>query len=147
MQKNAFIAQTQRIVAVEAGNSESVVRLDEFTQFERKLVLFAELYDVRNDIVITACDYTEIERRLVFPDAILTLSLHGDDLIVTTDKFARSIELSGEKDGNLFGFVFEDNFFDLLPGQVKKVKLLFNKAGVTITAKAHYSSHKTSIYG
>ena len=144
---NKFVAQTQRLVSVNAGDSSSIVRLDEFTQFDRKLALFAELYDTRNDIVATACDFAEIERRLTFPDAKIALSYKGSDLIVETDKFARCIELTGEKDGEKFGFVFSDNFFDLLPGQIKKVQLLFNKPGVTIIAKAHYSPHKTTIVG
>jgi hypothetical protein len=125
MQKGETIARTERAVSVEAGESKCIVRLDEFAQFDRGCVLSAELFDAMGDLAASATDFAEMERRLVFPDARLSLSFDGGELSIASDAFARCVELSGRSaDGDPFGWVFEDNYFDLMPGAAKKVRLL-----------------------
>jgi hypothetical protein len=87
----------------------------------------------------------DIDRRLVFPEAKLNLSVKGDVLSVSTDLFARCVELDGNDKGDEFGFYFEDNYFDLLPGITKKIRIKGRHTGGIISAKAHYSPHTTSV--
>ena len=44
-------------------------------------------------------------------------------LVITTDMFARAVELSGDASGDDFGWLFDDNWFDLLPGERKVVRI------------------------
>jgi hypothetical protein len=145
MTKNVYTKELRRAVTVKVGDSLAAASLDEFGQFERYLVLSARLYDLRGDLVAECCDFAEIERRLLFPEAELAVTVRGDTVTLTTDKFARAVELSGECGGDKFGWVFEDNYFDLLPGEVKTVRLLRRGAHGTITAKGHYSPHSTRV--
>ena len=66
-------------------------------------------------------------------------------MVLTTDKFARSVELIGDADGDDFGWEFEDNCFDLLPGECKRVKVLGKHRKGTIRAKAAYSSRTVEV--
>ena len=43
---------------------------------------------------------------------------------MSTDKFARCVTLEGDADGDPFGWFFDDNYFDLLPGEEKVVRIL-----------------------
>ena len=52
---------------------------------------------------------------------------------ITTDKFARQVTL--QFDG-VTGAVFEDNFFDLIPGQKKTVAILNAAGGRQLTVRA-----------
>ena len=87
----------------------------------------------------------DIERRLPFPDAKLSLRLDEDSIIISTDKFARSIVLAGEENDDNFGWRFDDNYFDLLPGEEKRVALKGSHRKGTVSAKPFYSPNTTSI--
>ena len=87
----------------------------------------------------------EIERNFYFPDAQLSIEEEGGEVIITTNKFARCIELKGDKDGDEFGFFFEDNYFDLLPFERRRIKIKTKKEKYKVTAKAYYSSKSVSI--
>jgi hypothetical protein len=88
----------------------------------------------------------DIERNVAFPAATLEMRLLPDgSLELTTDKFARSIELSGDAAGDEFGWFFEDNYFDLLPGQTKIVRILGRHQSGKITARPWYSPHARTI--
>ena len=65
--------------------------------------------------------------------------------LLESDSFARFVELSGNDGGDEFGFYFEDNYFDLMPGVRKKIRISGRHEGGIITAKAHYSPHVTQI--
>ena len=57
----------------------------------------------------------------------------------------RTVELLGEEEEDFFGWEFEDNYFDLLPGRVKRVRISgIHERGV-IHAKAHYATRETRI--
>ncbi len=49
------------------------------------------------------------------------ISEAGVILVLKTDTFARCVELRGGEDGEEFGWIFEDNYFDLLPGVEKRI--------------------------
>ncbi|ANU74612.1 hypothetical protein ADH70_000170 [Blautia pseudococcoides] len=50
----------------------------------------------------------------------------------------RAVQIAGEQDGNKFGCLFTDNYFDMLPGQRKKVKVLGNKEYGTLFVQSRY---------
>ena len=75
---------------------------------------------------------------LPFPDSKITISLEEDVLTVKTDCFARCVELFAE---NNFGWMFEDNFFDLFPFEEKKIRIIKRGKGKNICAKAHYGTN------
>ena len=66
-------------------------------------------------------------------------------MAITTDRFARSVVLEGDAEGDAFGWFFEDNWFDLLPGERKVVRILGEHQRGRITARAWYSPHETTI--
>ena len=47
--------------------------------------------------------------------------------------------------GDPFGWFFEDDYFDLLPGETKAVRILGQHSEGRVTAKAWYSPHKTVV--
>ncbi|MBR3483621.1 MAG: glycoside hydrolase family 2 protein, partial [Lachnospiraceae bacterium] len=60
-----------------------------------------------------------------FKDPELTVRTEGDEIIVSSKYFAKSIEIRNENDD----LVLSDNFFDLNGGE-KRVKILRGKADV-----------------
>jgi hypothetical protein len=128
-----------------AGQSGEVTCLDFLGQFRTENVLYARFIDAGRGVDYTNIDYVDTDRRLVFPEAKLSLSVDGDVLSITSDRFARIVELSGDEGGDEFGWLFEDNYFDLMPGVVKKVRIGGNHEKGIIAAKAHYSPHATTL--
>jgi beta-mannosidase len=87
----------------------------------------------------------DLERRLTFPDAKLEVKVEDGALVITTDKFARAVHLEGDAGGDPFGWFFEDNYFDLFPGEKKVVRILGDPRSGRITAKPWYSPHSSSV--
>lgn len=80
-----------------------------------------------------------------FPNARLELRVEDGVLQITSDQFARAVHLSGDADGDEFGWFFEDNYFDLMPGVPKTVRVLGQHSHGQVTAKAYYSPHETTV--
>jgi beta-mannosidase len=133
-------------VEVNPGESVVVARLDQagITSFRREHILFATLTDEAGTVIARTNAFVEIERKLAFQDATLQMRVVNGALQITTDKFARTITLQGDADGDRAGWFFEDNYFDLFPGEVKTVRVLGNREG-RISAKAWYSSQQASL--
>lgn len=132
--------EVEKDVCVPAGESEVVMSLDELGMFRRQNVLFARLLDEAGDVVARTNDFADMERHLKFPEASLSLKADGDTLEITTDRFARCVTLTGGAGGDEFGWLFEDNFFDLLPGEVKRVRVLEKPGRGMVRAKPFFSS-------
>ena len=145
--RNEFHKQIVRDVTVAPGKSIVVVQLDKagIRAFRREHVLFATLAGESGSVLARASAFADIERRLAFPDAKLDAKIVNNALVITTDKFARSVTLEGDADGNPFGWFFEDNYFDLLPGEVKTVRILGRHRKGIVTAKPWYSSKVTTL--
>jgi beta-mannosidase len=134
-------------VTVDPGQSVVVVRLDQagIRAFRREHILFATLTDASGGVLARANAFADIERRLAFPDAKLNVKVTHGDLVITTDKFARCVTLEGDASGGPFGWFFEDNYFDLLPGETKVVRILGGHSAGRVTAKPWYSPHETAV--
>ncbi len=145
MKRNCIVQETKRLISLQPGESRVAARLDEFRQFNKHYVLFAELRDDLEHIIARVNDFVEIERNLRFPDAVISIEAKGDYLTVTTDQFAHCVELSGGENGEELDWLFEDNYFDLLPGEKKHIKVMGLHDQGIITAKAHYSSQVTQL--
>ena len=142
-----FRKEIVREVNILPGKSQVVVRLDQanIRAFRKEHILFAELKDSNGNSIARTNALADIERRCIFPDAKLNVIAENNALIITTDKFARNINLEGNADGDQFGWFFEDNYFDLLPGEKKVVRVLGKHSKGIITAKPWYSPHTTII--
>ena len=149
MEENKIDKEKSFPVMVAAGESELIGTLDCFGQFLRKMVIAAKLYSEDGELITDASTFADIERHLLFPQAALELSLYGDTLKIKSDTFARCVELSAtDSGGETLGFYFSDNYFDLMPGEEKEVRIETNHRIGTIFAKAHYSQKISTVdYG
>jgi hypothetical protein len=73
------------------------------------------------------------ERYLHLPQATLTARLANDRLEIATDAFARQVTLDFT---GVTGAVFEDNFFDLIPGQKRTVTVRKAAGGTALIIRA-----------
>lgn len=136
--------QLETPVTVRSGDAIIVADIGAFGMFQRSNLLSAELVD-GPDIIAQKTATIDRERNLRFPDARLKLVAAGGGIEVSTDQFARSVELAGSLDGDEFGFDFSDNFFDLLPGKTKRVEVLGPKRRGVVTARPFFSSATASV--
>jgi len=136
-----------REVKVAPGKSSVVVRLDQagIGAFRREHILFATLTGANGQVMARANALADIERRIAFPAAKLTIEVKDGALEIATDRFARTVTLEGDAAGDPFGWFFEDNYFDLMPSEVKTVRILGRHIQGRITAKPWYSPHSTSV--
>jgi beta-mannosidase len=134
-------------VQVGPGQSKALVRLDQagIGMFRREHVIFAELRDGAGKVIARTNQLGDIERKVTFPPAKLDVRVEGDALVMTTDQFAHAVELTGDANGDDFGWLFEDNWFDLLPGERKVVRILGQHTQGRVTAKPWYSPHATVV--
>ncbi|EMS70045.1 beta-mannosidase [Ruminiclostridium cellobioparum] len=144
--ENKFTEEMEFLFSVQPDQSIPVGNLNGFLQFRREHVLVAYVFDRADKMLARNVDYVDIERHLIFPeDASIELDINDGDLILACNKFARSVELIGDEDGDRFGWMFEDNYFDLVPGEIKRVKILGRHKKGTIHAKPYYSKTESSI--
>jgi hypothetical protein len=73
------------------------------------------------------------ERYLHLPNARLVVRRAGGSIELETDAFARQATLEFE---GVTGAVFEDNFFDLIPGQKRTVQVVNAAGGQKLTVRA-----------
>ncbi len=128
-------------VKIKSGQSRVIMNLDEIGMIPQHMGLFAKMLDSGGKVLARANSFVDVERRLDFPEARLEMTQDNDALVITTDKFARCVELTGDADGDRFGWFFEDNFFDLYPGETKRVRLLGRHRAGMVTAKSFWSPH------
>ena len=73
------------------------------------------------------------ERYLHLPDATLTVRPVAGGVVVETDVFARQVSLTM---ADATGATFEDNFFDLVPGQSRPIAVLRAAGGTKLRVSA-----------
>jgi hypothetical protein len=147
LDRNTISKEIVRDVKVSPGKSAVVVRLDEagIGAFRREHILFATLTDASGRVIARADALTDIERRVAFPAAKLSVQVKDGALSITADRFARTVTLEGDADGDPAGWFFEDNYFDLMPGEVKTVRILGHHSQGPITVKPWYSPHAVAV--
>lgn len=131
----------EKTFPVEMGQGESGIVFDlaELRFFRKDSALTAILYDEAGNEVTTCIDYVTEERRLKFPDADLTVLPRDGKLYVTSSTFAHCVEVYGDSNGDPFGWLFSDNYFDLLPGVTKVIEVVDGPAKGFVGMKPHYS--------
>jgi beta-mannosidase len=148
LEQNQARRTVKRPVTVAPGVSVVVARLDEagIGPVRREHVLAARLNAPGGELLADAHTLLDIERRVTFPDARLDLRVQPDGaLALTADRFARTVCLTGDAAGEELGWHFEDNYFDLVPGETKIVRILGRHPAGRITARAWHSPHATTI--
>jgi beta-mannosidase len=143
LDQNKVRKEIVREVTVAPGRSLVVVRLDEagVTSFRREHVLNATMVDKSGNLLAQATTLTDIERRVCFPQARLCMTIRGGELVMTSDMFARTVCLEGDAQGESSGWFFEDNYFDLFPGETRTVRILGRHTVGRIVARPWYSPH------
>jgi hypothetical protein len=133
------IRQSSWPVKIGAGQAIPITDLDSWNEFKRENFLYASLKDKTGNCIARTNDYLDMERNLRFPEARLRFTREGDKLYLSTDKFARSVELSAISiEGDEFGWIFEDNYFDLFPWEKKEILLTGKQNPAKILAKARF---------
>lgn len=127
-----------RTVTVAQGCGEMVFDYSEYGFFSKNSILFAGFEDTDKREEYIVIDYVDIERHLKFRDPDLQVNLQGDTVVLKARHFARCVELLGEQGEDSFGWIFEDNYFDMLPGQERRIKVKGNKTWGTIRVKPRY---------
>jgi hypothetical protein len=115
-----------------------VLDLNKYKFFWKTLLLYATFTDKEHGIYDRVNDFVDVERHYKFPDAKLKVMVEGDELVITTDKFARCIEITARNEETEFGWLFSANYFDLFPGEVKRVRIVAG-GSAEITVKPHYA--------
>ena len=147
LDKNETVSEVFRRISVSPDQSVVAGRLDEIGigAFRREHILYACLKDLQGRLLARTYALGDIERRLKFPDARLDVRVVNGALAITTDKFARSVCLEGDAEGDAFGWMFEDNWFDLLPSEEKIVRVLGRHNRGRITARPWFSPYATVV--
>lgn len=137
-----YIRKEQKYVRVKQGGARLVKDFGEFAFFSKDCILFASFVSEEKSQETVCIDYADIERHLRFPELELEIAAEGDILWISARHFARCVEITGEDQGDPFGWLFEDNYFDMLPGQKRGIRILGEKSEGTLTVKSHYGKKK-----
>lgn len=125
-------------VFIEQGGADMVFDLAEYRFFPKDCILYAKFLEKDGEICCSAVDYVDIERHLHYKEAQLNVMLSGNTLILQSDTFIRCVEIKGRDKEDEFGWLFSDNYFDLMPGELKKVEVLGNRDCGQLSIKGHY---------
>lgn len=111
-------------VTLGAAESKRVLNLDKLGFLSLREEFLRATFDGRDATLLL-----NPERYVHLPHPKLQVRRVGDSIEVRTDVFARQVTFEAE------GALFEDNYFDMAPGQTRTVKILSTPAGA-ITVRA-----------
>jgi beta-mannosidase len=115
-------------VAAQPGEAKRCLDLTEFSEVSLRSQFFRATF-AGQDVTYLLIG----ERYLHLPPAHLTLRQSGERIEIATDVFARQVSLQAE---GAEGCFFEDNFFDLAPGEKRALGVSGAAKGLRITAAA-----------
>lgn len=145
LRKETFRERETVEVRVPQGDCRMALDLAKFRFFSKDCVLYARLTDEENREIGTCIDYVDVERHLPFKDPLLHVEMEGDVLCIRNECFARCVSITGDCDGDEFGWLFDDNYFDLMPGSVKRVKILGKHDHGKITVRSRYGEESCQV--
>lgn len=143
--REEFIRRDEVEVSVGQGEADIAFDLRQYRFFSKDCILYAVLRDKTGKVIHDNIDYVDVERHLVFPAAALKIRIEKNELIVSSDKFVRCVEIKGMDGADEFGWLFGDNYFDLMPHMEKKIRILGKKARGRLTVKGHYMKEASAI--
>ena len=144
METGEYVMEAEQAFEVLPDEAKPIATLDPFGQFRRKYIVVLKAYDETGAMIARTLDWFELEKKMIFPeDTGICIRREGNGLVITTQRFARCVELSGSEDGDEFGFYFSDNYFDLLPGEEKRVEVFGDHTKGRIIAKAFYAQDRS----
>ncbi len=140
IEKNIYVAKFNESFCVNSDESSIVTNLDRFGQFKKNLFVCVKAYDENGKFIADCIDVFEIERHIPYPTEtnIKLIKKSNTKLEISSKTFARCVELIGDDEGDEFGWLFSDNYFDLLPNEPKIIKILKAHEKGIIKAKAIY---------
>ena len=110
------------------------------SESKRIVDLTHEFYEIRkrSEFLVARFD-DQVKTHLLWPEKFLKLKngeiiaqYDNDELILESDTYIKSVELTIPE---VSGAVFNDNYFDLFPGQIKRVRIIEQKNGKQIWIK------------
>lgn len=141
LEENRFIKEISKGFSIKPDESFPVCTLDAWGQFLKRHIICARAFTKEGGLLGTSLDCTEMERNMRYPeDTGLEIRQEGQDVVVKCKRYARCVELEGNHQGDVFGWIFEDNYFDLLPGEEKRIAVKGRHEAGRILAKAIYDS-------
>ncbi len=136
---NRVTASKRLPVSVASGESLVVCDLNDFGQFRKENMVCMRVFDASGTMICEAFQPCDIERRLPYPeDSGIRIRASEDGVVVSTQRYAHCVELEGDTRGDSFPWLFEDNFFDLLPGCEREIRILRGSGTGEIRARAAY---------
>ncbi|MFP4579604.1 MAG: beta-mannosidase [Candidatus Sumerlaeia bacterium] len=132
-------------ISVSQGQSVLVGNCDDFGMFYTRNPIFAQIFDASGNPIASSLEYPCTDVQSWHHESKIEMRQEGDELVLTADIPTRWIELQGDADGDAFGWYFEDNFFDLMPGIEKRVRILGRHKKGTITAWSPYTPHQAKL--
>lgn len=138
---NQYIREARFPLQVRADESMLVANLDIFGQLTRSTVIFARLIDENGNIIARTHQFLDIERHIRYQDAHLQVRQDDDSIVISSDVFARSVELEADHEEHHY-WDFSDNYFDIFPGEEVRVKVRTAEPEGTVRMKAFYGSHE-----
>lgn len=147
MEDNRYIVEESTEFEVKADASVPVTTLDVFGQFRRKYVVVGQAFDEEEREIARVTDWFDTEKRMEFPiKSGIRIHQDGKELVVSSKKYVHNAELIGNENGDEFGFIFSDNYFELLPGEEKRVRVFGRHKAGCITVKSIYADDQAEVY-
>lgn len=139
LEKNCIHSTLIEDFIAKPDESFPVKCLDIWGQFQKKNVIYVKAISKQQEDLGSWIEYADIERNLEFPeDSGLDISQDGTDILIKSKRFARCVELLGNEEGDRFDWIFSDNYFDLIPGEEKRVQILGQHKEGVVEARAAY---------
>lgn len=114
-------------VDLKAGEAKRVVDLTQFGEIQKRNEYLTGRFGNQ-----TVSQLLWTEKFLNLPDASIQIEKSIDGIILKSDKFVKEVALTIP---NSSGAVFDDNYFNLLPGEAKHLKILDSANGTSIKVK------------